>query len=75
MAGRRIHRRLSSQSIVRIEFDGTARAKPSASPWACAFALVEQGPDGAIWILEDGREGRGGQGRMFRLTARSASGQ
>ena len=34
---------------------------------------VEQGPDGAIWILEDGRDGRGGQGRLFRLTAAGSS--
>ena len=29
---------------------------------------IEQGPDGAIWVLEDEREGRGGQG-LLRLTA------
>jgi hypothetical protein len=36
---------------------------------------LEQGPDGAIWALEDEREGRGGRGRLFRLTARGASAQ
>jgi hypothetical protein len=35
---------------------------------------IEQAPNGDLWILEDGREGRGGQGRMFKLAAR-ASGQ
>jgi glucose/arabinose dehydrogenase len=27
---------------------------------------VEQGPDGAIWLLEDGADGS--QGRLLRLT-------
>jgi hypothetical protein len=36
---------------------------------------IEQGPDGALWVLEDGREGRGGQGRLFKLTASGPSGQ
>ena len=34
---------------------------------------IEQGPNGELWILEDGREGRGGQGRMYKLTPRGAS--
>jgi glucose/arabinose dehydrogenase len=66
---------LSSQSLVRIEFDGTRAREAERYAMGMRVRAVEQGPDGAIWILEDGREGRGGQGRMFRLTARSASGQ
>jgi len=27
---------------------------------------VEQGPDGALWLLEDG--GRGSEGRLLKLT-------
>jgi glucose/arabinose dehydrogenase len=65
---------LSSQSLVRIEFDGDRAREAERFDMGMRVRAVEQGPDGAIWILEDAREGRGGQGRMFRLTARSASG-
>jgi len=61
---------LSSQSIVRIEFDGTTAREAERFRMGMRVRAVEQGPDGALWILEDGREGRGGQGRMFKLTAR-----
>ncbi|HEY7672597.1 MAG TPA: PQQ-dependent sugar dehydrogenase [Gammaproteobacteria bacterium] len=64
---------LSSQSIVHIEFEGTSAREAERFAMGMRIRAVEQGPDGAIWILEDGRDGRGGQGRMFRLTARSAS--
>ena len=36
---------------------------------------LELSPTGELWMLEDAREGRGGQGRMYKLTARGASGQ
>ena len=65
---------LSSQSIVRIEFDGDNAREAERIAMGMRIRAIEQGPDGAIWILEDEREGRGGQGRMFRLTA-SASGR
>jgi glucose/arabinose dehydrogenase len=63
---------LSSQSIVRIEFDGDNAREAERFAMGMRIRAVEQGPDGAIWILEDEREGRGGQGRMFRLTARAS---
>jgi aldose sugar dehydrogenase len=66
---------LSSQSLVRIEFNGDSAREAERFNMGMRIRAVEQGPDGAIWILEDAREGRGGQGRMFRLTARGASGQ
>jgi glucose/arabinose dehydrogenase len=66
---------LSSQSIVRIEFDGDKAREAERFAMGMRVRAIEQGPDGALWILEDEREGRGGQGRMFKLTARAASGQ
>lgn len=60
---------LSSQSIVRIEFEGEKAREAERFAMGMRIRAIEQGPDGAIWILEDEREGRGGQGRMFRLTA------
>ena len=66
---------LSSQSIVRIEFDGDNAREAERFAMGMRIRAIEQGPDGAIWILEDEREGRGGQGRMFQLTAAPASGR
>jgi glucose/arabinose dehydrogenase len=60
---------LSSQSIVRIEFDGEQAREAERYAMGMRVRAIEQGPDGALWILEDEREGRGGQGRMFKLTA------
>jgi glucose/arabinose dehydrogenase len=59
---------------VRIEFEGTNAREAERFDMGMRIRAVEQGLDGAIWILEDGRDGRGGQGRMFRLTVRGASG-
>jgi glucose/arabinose dehydrogenase len=54
---------LSSQSLVRIEFgaDGSAR-EAQRFRMGERIRAVEQGPDGAIWLLEDA-------GRLLRLTA------
>lgn len=49
---------LSSRSLVRVEFgDGTAR-EAERFDMGQRIREVEQGPDGAIWVLEDGRGGR-----------------
>ena len=61
---------LSSQAIIRIEFDGDNAREAERYNMGMRIRAIEQGPDGALWILEDEREGRGGQGRMFKLTAR-----
>jgi glucose/arabinose dehydrogenase len=54
---------LSSESLVRIEFgaDGTAR-EAERFRMRERIRAVEQGPDGAIWLLED-------PGRLLRLSA------
>lgn len=49
---------LSSKSLVRIEFDGTAAREAQRFAMGERIREVEQGPDGAIWLLEDGRNGR-----------------
>jgi glucose/arabinose dehydrogenase len=66
---------LSSQAIIRIEFDGDRAREAERYNMGMRIRAIEQGADGALWILEDGREGRGGQGRLFKLTARGPSGQ
>lgn len=65
---------LSSQAIVRIELDGERAREAERYNMGMRVRTIKQGPEGELWILEDGREGRGGQGRMFKLTARGASG-
>jgi glucose/arabinose dehydrogenase len=62
---------LSSTSIVRIELgaDGTAR-EAARYRMPQRVRALEQGPDGALWVLEDGRGGR-----LLRLTKAEASGR
>jgi glucose/arabinose dehydrogenase len=50
---------------VRVELgDGTAR-EVQRFDMGQRIREVEEGPDGAIWLLEDGR---GGGGRLLKLT-------
>lgn len=57
---------LSSQSLVRIAFDGDSAREAERFDMDTRIREVEQGPDGAIWLLEDG--GRGAEGRLLKLT-------
>lgn len=58
---------LSSQSIRRIEFDDDGAASEAEFfDMGARIRGLAQGPDGAIWVLEDGS--RGGNGRLFKLT-------
>jgi glucose/arabinose dehydrogenase len=57
---------LSSQSLVRVDADGTNARKGDQWPMGERIREPEEGPDGAIWLLEDGQ--RGGQGRLLKLT-------
>ena len=58
---------LSSQSLVRVEIDGEAAREAERFAMGQRIRAVEQGPDGAIWVLEDQRRGSGG--RLLKLTA------
>lgn len=49
---------LSSESLVRVEFDGTDAREAQRFDMGERIREVEQGPDGALWLLEDGRGGR-----------------
>ncbi|WP_037083484.1 PQQ-dependent sugar dehydrogenase [Pseudoxanthomonas sp. J35] len=59
---------LSSQSLVRVAFDGDRAREAERYDMGTRIREVEQGPDGTIWLLEDGT--RGAQGRLFRLEPR-----
>ena len=60
---------LSSQALVRVEFDGESAREAQRFDMGRRIRAVEQGPDGAIWLLEGGRPGRGGNGYLLKLTA------
>ena len=54
---------LSSESLVRIEFGGSGTAREADRfRMRARIRAVEQGPDGALWLLED-------SGRLVKLTA------
>jgi glucose/arabinose dehydrogenase len=57
---------LSGRALIRVEFDGTTAREAARYDMGARVREVEQGPDGAIWILEDEREGTGG--RLLKLT-------
>lgn len=49
---------LSSRALVRIAIDGDSAKEAERFSWGQRVREVEQGPDGAIFVLEDGRNGR-----------------
>lgn len=57
---------LSSQALVRVEFNGTQAREAERYPMGARIREVEQAPDGSIYLLEDQRDGTGG--RLLRLT-------
>jgi aldose sugar dehydrogenase len=54
---------LGGEALIRIDIDGDKATKANQWPMGARIREVEQGPDGAIWILEDG-----GKGRLLKLT-------
>jgi glucose/arabinose dehydrogenase len=54
---------LASQAIIRVEIEGDKAAEAERYGLGARIREVEQGPDGAIWVLED-RDG----GRLLKLT-------
>jgi len=57
---------LSSQALVRIEFDGDSAREAERYPMGARIRGVRQGPDGALWVIEDGKDGR-----LLRLTPKN----
>lgn len=54
---------LSGQALIRVDLDGETARKADEWDMGERIREVEQGPDGAIWLLEDG-----GSGRLLKLT-------
>jgi glucose/arabinose dehydrogenase len=59
---------LGGMALVRVDLDGEKASMADEWPMGARIREVEQGPDGAIWLLEDEREGGGG--RLLKLTPR-----
>lgn len=49
---------LASQALIRVRFDGNTAREAGRYAMGRRIREVEQGPDGAIWLLEDGAGGR-----------------
>lgn len=59
---------LSSKALIRVAIDGDTATEAERFDMGERIREVEQGPDGAIWLLEDQRDGSGG--RLLRLAPR-----
>jgi glucose/arabinose dehydrogenase len=55
---------LASRAIIRVEIDGDTAREAERYDMGARIREVEQGPDGAVWVLEDGDGGR-----LLRLTS------
>jgi glucose/arabinose dehydrogenase len=55
---------LGSQALVRVSFDGDKASEAARYQMPARLRSIAQGPDGAIWIAEDGKGGR-----VLKLTA------
>lgn len=60
---------LSSHSLVRIELDGNSAREVERFDMDARIRNVTEGPDGAIWVLEDERGSSAG--RLLKLTPKS----
>lgn len=60
---------LSSKALIRVAFDGDTAREAARYDMGERIREVEQGPDGAIWLLEDGT--KGSKGRLLKLTPRA----
>ena len=54
---------LSGEALIRVHLDGTTAAKADEWSMGARIRAVHQAPDGSIWELEDGSNGR-----LLRLT-------
>ena len=57
---------LSSEPLLRIEFDGESAREAERFEMGRRIRAVEQGPDGAIYLLEDGADAR-----LLKLTPKA----
>ena len=60
---------LSSQALVRVDLDGLTATNGDQWSMGARIRDVAEAPDGAIWVIEDGKDGS--QGRLLKLTPRT----
>ena len=60
---------LSSMAIVRIETDGGSAREVARYPMGARIRSIVEGPDGALWVLEDERASS--TGRLLKLTPKN----
>jgi glucose/arabinose dehydrogenase len=54
---------LSGEALIRVDLDGANAREANRWPMGARIREVEEGPDGAVYLLEDGADGR-----LLRLT-------
>jgi aldose sugar dehydrogenase len=59
---------LVSEALIRVDLDGETAKEAERFEWGKRIREVEQGPDGALWVLEDRRGGR-----LLKLTPKQPS--
>jgi aldose sugar dehydrogenase len=57
---------LGGTALIRVDLNGAQATKADEWPMDARIREVEQGPDGAIWLLEDGKKGR-----LLKLTPKT----
>ncbi|GGB87229.1 dehydrogenase [Novosphingobium endophyticum] len=57
---------LVAKGLVRVRIEGEKAVEVARHPFDHRIREIRQGPDGALWLLEDGDEA--GAGRLLRLT-------
>lgn len=57
---------LSGQALIRADIEGDTATKADQWDMGARIRAVDQGPDGAVYLLEDGEAP--GQGRLLKLT-------
>jgi aldose sugar dehydrogenase len=59
---------LSAQAIIRVELEGTEAAEATRYEMGARIRSIIEGPNGALWALEDERGSS--QGRLLKLLPR-----
>lgn len=60
---------LAPQAIIRVKLSGDTAREVERYDMGARIRSVVEGPDGALWVLED--EARGSEGRLLKLTPKS----
>ncbi len=60
---------LSTRAIIRVAIDGDAAREVERYPMGARIRSIVEGPEGALWVLEDERNDS--RGRLLKLTPKS----